>query len=361
MTTKVKIDWYKPSGKWHTSDELETDTEVWNTQKLMQDIGRCRNSHLYNEMDYVFEAITRDEQGIGDYSTLNKRLVKVKQLMSTTGELKKRISSIIHDRDLIKDSDKLMAIYDVISMSDDIPVEKEEKEWEVIEYKSHQGIWYRCTHPDMSPEYPNYVLDHLESVRNTGPYMKGQPEEYQIHAIKTKTGEVYRIGDRVATIYGVDRIKPITVAKITIEEKVGGGLALITDDGVGIALSIAKKVEPVKPVLLVTEDGKEIVNKNIHVYGIDKTVNRYHNPTVASIIDKTCDVTYNYTWFSTSEARTEWIEYNKPCLSQKEVIELITTELSKPMDSIIRPTRKQSIEMLKCALDTYVMDKLKQL
>ncbi len=59
--------------------------------------------------------------------------------------------------------------------------------------------------------------------------------------------------------------------------------------------------------------------------------------------------------FSTEEARTEYIEYNKECLSQKEVNEILSSvEIKRGIKF-----DNEYKECVKCALDVYVMNKLK--
>lgn len=64
MTT-VKVEYYKNTGKWYTSAEFETDTDVWESQELEKEIES--RGTIVSKMSYTYEA--ESENGI------NKRIV----------------------------------------------------------------------------------------------------------------------------------------------------------------------------------------------------------------------------------------------------------------------------------------------
>lgn len=201
----------------------------------------------------------------------------------------------------------------------------------------------------------------------------------QIQSIKRlQDGEVFSIGDKLST--------GITIDTIEESQNYVGGVALRQSDGSATAIEVARHYQPLleetmeiivgdttylmkksdvdninrilqegiakeetpvqDKVLLITEDGKAITDNFQKVFGVSK------EEWDTADIDKwdvTGSVLTTYKWFSTSEARYEWILYNKPCLSQKEIIEKILIVLPKDY--------KERVEFV---LGISTIDKLKQ-
>lgn len=112
-------------------------------------------------------------------------------------------------------------------------------------------------------------------------------------------------------------------------------------------------------VLLVTEDG-------VTIYRGDRTTLLYAYNTESGVAGEVTSYGVQFpireSWkhFSTPEARQEWIEYNKPCLSQKEVNDMmINKNYPGTWDINQKQAVTEYIERIKCALDVYVMNKLK--
>jgi hypothetical protein len=103
-----------------------------------------------------------------------------------------------------------------------------------------------------------------------------------------------------------------------------------------------------KEPLLVTEDGVECKDGEEIVLGINTSSWGTVTKKVREIQHHYCEERWK--WFIYEEARTDYIEYNKPCLSQKEVNELI--------NKIQKIAAGDYKERLNCDLDTYVMNKL---
>jgi hypothetical protein len=108
-----------------------------------------------------------------------------------------------------------------------------------------------------------------------------------------------------------------------------------------------------KKFLLLCEDAVAITEKDDMVYGVypfdlwDEM-----DTTAANVGDATKSMAK---WFSGPENRQEWVEYHKPCLSQKEVIEEVLAKMERRRGL---EYAHDYIETAKCALDSYVIEKL---
>lgn len=117
-----------------------------------------------------------------------------------------------------------------------------------------------------------------------------------------------------------------------------------------------KYIDSIKPkVLLTTEDGKDITDGEAEVYKVwTNTWDTGSGKAGYQKVDKYLKL------FSTPEDRQEWVEYNKPCLSQKEVMELIQAQTTGSCNIAQQGAWQHLQEKVKCALDTYVQEKLKK-
>jgi hypothetical protein len=204
------------------------------------------------------------------------------------------------------------------------------------------------------------------------------PAPDKIQSIRiTATGEVYSIGDKIQIPY---KTEPLTIEKFELDKNADNGLSVIAG-GIRIMSSIIKPytgpvqqlvsvpmtdseyrlwrewvdgghgIQEEKRLVLVTEDGSECRDEEEIVQGVN--TNSWGIAT-----KKVREIEHHYKqpqwkWFSSPEARQEYIEYEKPVLNQREVSDLMLKVSNQY-------TSKEYMETLKCALDTYVMEKLKQ-
>ena len=153
---------------------------------------------------------------------------------------------------------------------------------------------------------------------------------------------------------------------MTIEIKVGSIFYTVTQefaDGINAMLQgylqehkinelIEKEKEEEKTVrnpIWVTEDGAKYYEPGYTIYG----VNSNSWTVIDTVLGKMDGIRSEsvYKWFSSPENRQEYIEYNKPVLSQKEVNDLLIVNEYEEVTINYR-------ERIKCALDTYVMEKM---
>lgn len=231
--------------------------------------------------------------------------------------------------------------------------------------------------PVVDKEYEILSYIHIPVLNTRG--------KYTIQSVKRlHDGEVFSIGDKLST--------GITIDTIEESQNYTGGIALRQSDGSATAIEVAKhytppveekvhitigekiynlipahadavnrylqqitniatpgiRTPPVQDkVLLITEDGKAVTDKDQILYyvGGESKWQLYETKSYFNNIKS------GNPWkvFSTPEARNGWILYNKPCLSQKEIIEKILTVLPKDY--------KERVEFV---LGISTIDKLKQ-
>lgn len=93
--------------------------------------------------------------------------------------------------------------------------------------------------------------------------------------------------------------------------------------------SLAKgfwKIYVEKPVLFVTEDGKEI-REGDFFYPVDLVITNLSKVYTYAIADKACNKdrarANGYIWFSTEQAAQEYIDMNEPIYSKKQAIAML--------------------------------------
>jgi len=254
----------------------------------------------------------------------------------------------------------------------------EEKVYEILSYKNREGVWIYNTALTQIDIYPNYCLNGNPDERMTGPYADTNPGEYTIHSVKRiSDGEVFTVGDEIVhsnMIYSNNRPEGVFVIdnfQLGIHNDI---LANPVNEKEYCNIRYCKKVEePVEMSIgeqkyTITPDMANVVNKYLQelITGIKEPIQEMvyavypdnnwelYETTKANAGDTSMS---HGKWFTCPEDRQEYIEYNKECLSQKEVIEEVVakTELARGVRA-----SKEFIEIIKCALDTYVMNKLKQ-
>lgn len=181
-----------------------------------------------------------------------------------------------------------------------------------------------------------------------------------IHSVKyLETGEVFSIGDKIETTYNTTAIKPMVIAKIELNTNVAECISLCSDMGICISMSVAKKYKEPE-VLFTTADGVAVTDKEQVVYILytgswtiaSKSWNA--NEVIAGKIVPT------YLVFSTYEAMQDYRELHKPCLSQDEVLKILSQEKTKCWKNEQPVTIDEYVEEVKCALDNYVISKLQE-
>lgn len=116
-----------------------------------------------------------------------------------------------------------------------------------------------------------------------------------------------------------------------------------------------------KEELLVTEDGVEVYDPEQVLWDTSDENWNFLNKTPAKyfIAWKEDSKLFHRKCWSTKEAAQEYIKYNNPCLNQKEVNELLTEVLRRQI-ALDKYSTHDYKEAMKCELDTYVIEKLKQ-
>lgn len=323
--------------------------------------------------------------------------------------LKKLITDIVQDGEISKRSSATTAA-SIMELIYDYENQKSIKE-EPVQDKGYQILAYKDSAGNVKSKYSKGYQIHPDATVWTSE--KCEKAGDKIHTIKRlPDNEIFTIGDTVGTIYNTSIIKDLVIESIELDDKVSGGVAL-RGQGITTALLIAKQVEvekdkpvvvlvhkngkratlnannnyytvqneyhhipvwliesdsnwsPVQKegkVLCVTEDGKSITDPKEELWLLynDTPFNNIQNNILAENVRKMY-MTTDSKWmsFSTLKARNEWLEYNKPCLSQKEVSEILTEVLHKQIAKDDYSTLGYK-EAIKCALDVYVMDKLKK-
>lgn len=281
----------------------------------------------------------------------------------------------------------------------------EEKTYEVTQYKTDRGIWiYRPQNSD--DRYRRYYLDDMDDTVNTEEFMLQYPEKYKIWQVKRLSdNSIWTVGDSVT----MGSESPYVIEKIEIQSSWNGGIKVTTsgpstaieylkhyqkliqdkveveqdyelivkcrmasqaweklvgeiDDIIGtdqgkVYVQPSAPVQEVKKVLLRTEDGVDITDECQIVYAVYPDNNYELDMTTAA---NAGNITKSIgKWFSTWDDRNEWIEYNKPYLSQKEVNDVILKTIRGDETLYNSEVVLDHKEKINRALDTYVMDKLR--
>lgn len=311
--------------------------------------------------------------------------------------LKKLITDIVQDGEISKRSSATTAA-SIMELIYDYEKQKSIKE-EPVQDKGYQILAYKDSAGNVKSKYSKGYQVHPDATVWTSE--KCEKAGDKIHTIKRLAdNEIFTIGDTVSTTFNSPAVKLLRIESIELDDKVSGGVAL-RGQGITTALLIAKHVEVEKDkpvVVLVHKNGKKAtLNADNNYY----TVENEHHPVPVWLIESDSNwgpvqekvicitedgeaitnpgqelyIVHDFTWntaiisannypqykdwklFSTPETRTEWIEYNKPCISQKEIVEEVLKKVEMTRGYLIE---KKIIECIKCALDVYVMDKLKK-
>ena len=309
-------------------------------------------------------------------------------------QLQTKIAHCLRDNGCSSDGapNRYFAAGKVLDLIEQSPAAQvEEKEWEVLSYK-HRPVSEAISRDVCITSESKYWQDAQQN----------KDEEYSIHSIRIKkTGDVFSVGDKIKQ-KGCEGISVIKAFKISdqyrgdmaVEVERGGSYSVLDIDhcqepvqekAEGIVIGKGYRIQSTKelcdsyiqwlidkgylqgvrgnseelwkefvqtpapavlPVLLTTTDGKDITDENQRVYGVDMRtwLTAKEKVSYVSLLSK------ERKWFSTEEDRQEYIEYEKPCLSQREVNEL--------MSSVQEIKAGDYQEKLKCALDSYVIEKL---
>ena len=147
---------------------------------------------------------------------------------------------------------------------------------------------------------------------------------WDIHSIRRLSdSEVFSIGDELVDTFnrnhGKFTLKEIEFEKAPADKGTGKLSFIHTHPILGKYIPL-ERLEKAKPVLFVTEDGKNVFEgDNIHWIRTDKIVYLY-NTRACFPHQKTLLVENNiYKIFSSFEKAQEWIILNKPVLSLKDV------------------------------------------
>ena len=200
------------------------------------------------------------------------------------------------------------------------------EDWEEIIEKDYEILSIQC----IVSNFGNYILTKGSNGKFKNEYkeIEFDPNYYKIHSVRRKSdGEIFTIGDLIGTpgsVYPLREFKIIdsenTIAVHYYKDKM---------DGSGHYNYRLKNLKKVKQPLFTTEDGIDIFKGDEYYYinskfsdpwGIINTKADY-----PEIINKN---DLNYKRFSTKEAAEEYILYNKPLLTLKDVEELLCKNTS---------------------------------
>lgn len=143
-------------------------------------------------------------------------------------------------------------------------------------------------------------------ARNSLDYML-RSVVYKIHSVYRKRDkEIFTIADDVEVLG-----KQSTITKIDINPSHDNEIRLHLQDGRFLDMDMFTKSKPKK--LLTTEDGVDIFDRNQTVYGINQfyRTGEYKACSLASAD--------TWHWFSTKEKAKEYLEWNIPSLSLKDI------------------------------------------
>lgn len=217
------------------------------------------------------------------------------------------------------------------------------KKYKVISVEFDEGIitltdndilnvrYENCELAPSVPKYPEGIvsfktIDGGYSTRETMDYQKwvqwNLDQDFDIYSCQSPAGDELKIGDKFKPLIG----PPIIVEKFFIKENV----LCINDSKTGAPnicqclLSLVQSILPPSvPKTFRTFDDVE-VEMDATVYGV-------HPKDYDTLSCPASDLApiRIYHWFSTSEARSNWIAQNEKVYSRKEVIEAVQEVLER--------------------------------
>jgi hypothetical protein len=196
--------------------------------------------------------------------------------------------------------------------------------------------WFKLDDPENYPEFWELVVEkdyeilrfilpgnniiHVQNAKNNIEFMLKNSNTYKIYQVKRLSdGEIFTIGDKIQyyDTYGVKshnhKINTITIYK--------NNILLNHNHGSWKSHGDFNKVKKVKQPLFTTEDGVDIFEGD-SFYNINNKDWLLRNIIKINLLDYQ---TYykNQINFSTKEKAEEYILMNKPCLSLKEVLDIV--------------------------------------
>lgn len=244
-----------------------------------------------------------------------------------------------------------------------------EQLYEILEYKSEHGIWYRS--PDIEGDAIMYCLYRENSdARSTEDHMLRHPEHYQIHKVKRLSdNSIWTIGDTIIHSNMYPNDSPFTIGNFQKGLPVYGDIwanegnekgqlnirfwkhipvveepkirhldihTYLTDTqwiqvkehlstiaGKDIIDTIPGTQLP--KVLLTTEDGISYISDDEIVYGV--RIETYHIDSElwesTRMVVAAARQIRGYKWFSTENARDKFIIENKAVLSLKGILTVL--------------------------------------
>lgn len=178
-------------------------------------------------------------------------------------------------------------------------VECGDSAWEIVAYKHvpTSETLKKAVIVGQNSQYWQAAVDNVE-------------KEYVIHSIRVND-TVYSVGDKCKPGRGDD---PLTIVSMEPDKYHPHRCKIWYDSGTWHWHNYVEHATSVTPILT-TEDGAKCYDGERVLHGL-----RITNWNTATKEVKHIDQTVKYDkWFSTQEARTEYIKHNKPCLSRADV------------------------------------------
>lgn len=186
------------------------------------------------------------------------------------------------------------------------------EDWEEIIEKDYEILSIQC----IVSNFGNYILTKGSNGKFKNEYkeIEFDPNYYKIHSVRRKSdGEIFTIGDKVI---GYNN----SIAKIKTIDLVGEvSLNIGTDKHEGFSLKNLKKA---KQPIFQTEDGVDIFEGNTYYKVVNETFQ------LLTMENTSKGESLRSKIFSTKEKAEEYILYNKPLLTLKDVEELLCKNTS---------------------------------
>lgn len=185
--------------------------------------------------------------------------------------------------------------------------EEVEKDYEILSFKQDSGI------KDLWTFFTSGWGRNVNGQCATNPYTTEEilsNKLYTIHSVKRLSdGEVFTVGDNITSDCYSHSLDKIILYEKYILLQHNYSTRTISHN-----LNNTNKCKS----LFTTEDGVDIFQPTL-VWRVNKYF--YLNPSGDYMISKGCD---SYKCFSTKEKAKEYVLMNKPCLSLKEVLSIVT-------------------------------------
>ena len=191
-----------------------------------------------------------------------------------------------------------------------------EKDYKILSFKSNEGNIV-----DLS-----YFTCEEDFIGNS---------IWKINSVKRKDGEIFTIGDRIQ-YYNITGEKSHThvISDITIYEN---KILLNHNHGTWKSHGDFNKVQKFKQKLFITNDGVDVFNLDKVFY-----INGWSDDDILDVLATTASKFTQNKYFSTKEKAEEYVNYEKPYLNNRKVVEILNN--SKNIKDAIKIFTKKLAE-----------------